>query len=239
MAITYNTSIVRNGLVLHLDAANKKSYPGSGTTWTDLSGNGNHGTLTNGPTFDSSNNGSIVFDGTDDRVNLNSSAQFGPDTNSFTIIVAYKTNINSARTIPSTIYGRYRYYLDHMYPSNTARFVYVKQEWETTGSFLVNSLSIGGLNPKGSWNIIAFSYIRTNDTGVIYGYTNGNYISSSSASRISSYPLNYEYIGNSQHSGINYYAFDGSISIVKIYNRALTATEIQQNFNAVRGRYGI
>ena len=60
--------IITNGLVLALDAANKKSYPGSGTVWSDLSGNANTGTLTNGPTFDSSNNGSIDFDGTDDFV---------------------------------------------------------------------------------------------------------------------------------------------------------------------------
>ena len=60
--------IVSNGLVLALDAADKNSYPGSGITWRDVSGNNNNGTLTNGPTFDSSNGGSIVFDGTNDFV---------------------------------------------------------------------------------------------------------------------------------------------------------------------------
>lgn len=60
-----------NGLVLCLDAGNTKSYPGSGTTWTDLSGRGNTGTLTNGPTYSSANGGSIVFDGTNDYVSTN------------------------------------------------------------------------------------------------------------------------------------------------------------------------
>ena len=60
--------IVRSGLVLHLDAARPASYPGSGTTWTDLSGQGNNGTLTNGPTYSSANGGSIVLDGTNDDV---------------------------------------------------------------------------------------------------------------------------------------------------------------------------
>ena len=63
-----------NGLVLALDAANTKSYPGSGTTWTDLSGRGNTGTLTNGPTYSSANGGSIVFDGTNDYVVVNNNA---------------------------------------------------------------------------------------------------------------------------------------------------------------------
>lgn len=66
MGIAYNTSIVRDGLVMHVDAANVKSYSGSGTTWSDLSGNGNHGTLVNGPTFNSSNNGIFSVDGASD-----------------------------------------------------------------------------------------------------------------------------------------------------------------------------
>ena len=68
MGVAYNPNIVTDGLVLCLDAANKRSYPGTGTTWTDRSANGNNGTLTNGPTFDSANGGSIVFDGTNDYV---------------------------------------------------------------------------------------------------------------------------------------------------------------------------
>ena len=64
-----NAPIVTDGLVFYVDAGNSNSYPGSGTTWTDLAGS-NDGTLTNGPTFDSGNGGSIVFDGTDDYVNF-------------------------------------------------------------------------------------------------------------------------------------------------------------------------
>ena len=73
MAISYNPSSVTSGLVLCLDAGNTKSYPGSGTTWTDLSGNGNTGTLTNGPTYSSANGGSFVFDGTDDYASISGS----------------------------------------------------------------------------------------------------------------------------------------------------------------------
>ncbi len=69
MGLIHSPSIVTDGLVLCLDAANSRSYPGTGATWTDLKG-GNNGTLENGPTFDAANGGSIVFDGTDDIVNV-------------------------------------------------------------------------------------------------------------------------------------------------------------------------
>ena len=70
MSTLQSGHIITDGLVIALDAANTKSYPGSGTTWSDLSGNSNNGTLTNGPTFNSRNGGSIVFDGVDDYVTL-------------------------------------------------------------------------------------------------------------------------------------------------------------------------
>ena len=74
MGVTYNNRIVTDGLVLCLDAASKRSYPGTGTTWTDLVGS-NNGTLVNGPTFDAGNGGSVVFDGSDDRVDCTSPSE--------------------------------------------------------------------------------------------------------------------------------------------------------------------
>ena len=70
MGLAHSPRIVTDGLVLCVDAANTKSYPGSGTTWTDISGKGHNGTLTNGPTFSSDNMGGIVFDGSNDAVTL-------------------------------------------------------------------------------------------------------------------------------------------------------------------------
>ena len=74
MAFNYSPRIIQDGLVLYLDAANTKSYPTTGTTWSDLSRRGNNGTLTNGPTFNSSNGGIIVFDGINNYVDFGSSA---------------------------------------------------------------------------------------------------------------------------------------------------------------------
>lgn len=96
MGIAYNTSIVRDGLVLHLDAANVKSYSGSGTVWNDLSGNGNDGTLTNGPLYSAGNNGYFTFDGSNDFISTNNySLDFGTD--SFTLAIWFKTSNNTQR----------------------------------------------------------------------------------------------------------------------------------------------
>ena len=70
MALAHSPSIVTDGLALCLDGANVKSYPGSGTTWKDLSGKGNDGTLTNGPTFSSDDGGSILVDGSNDFISI-------------------------------------------------------------------------------------------------------------------------------------------------------------------------
>jgi hypothetical protein len=92
MSIGYGPRVVTDGLVLALDAADTNSYPGSGTTWNDLSGNGNTGTLTNGPTYSSDNGGSIVFDGTNDYVPLVNNLG---DPQQFTIeFWAYPTELN-------------------------------------------------------------------------------------------------------------------------------------------------
>ena len=86
MGVTYNNRIVTDGLVLCLDAASKRSYPGTGTVWTDLKG-GNNGTLTNGPTFSSDNGGSIVFDASNDNELAHHTRVAGDDSNEFTCYV--------------------------------------------------------------------------------------------------------------------------------------------------------
>ena len=90
MALQYSPKISTDGLVLCLDAADRNSYPGTGTTWTDLSGNGNNGTLTNGPTFSSSNRGGISVDGTNDYINCGNGSTIQQTTNDFSISVWIK-----------------------------------------------------------------------------------------------------------------------------------------------------
>ena len=101
MAVQYAFGqIVTNGLVLALDAADRNSYPDSGTTWTDLSGNGSNGTLINGPTFSSVNGGSIVFDGLNDYVNISTPVNL---TNPSTICAFINTSVTTGSN--QVIYG--------------------------------------------------------------------------------------------------------------------------------------
>jgi hypothetical protein len=96
MALSHSPRIVTDGLVLCLDAANKRSYPGAGTTWIDLTANKNNGTLVNGPTFDSANGGSIVFDGTNDRVDCGATnAIIGNNPAAVSLITWFKTDNNT------------------------------------------------------------------------------------------------------------------------------------------------
>jgi hypothetical protein len=90
MGVYAGPEINESGLVLCLDAGNTKSYPGSGTTWTDLSGNGNTGTLVNGPTYSSANGGSIVFDGSNDYIQTNFNYSLTSSNTEFTCAAWYK-----------------------------------------------------------------------------------------------------------------------------------------------------
>ena len=101
MAFANGGRIVTDGLVLSLDAADQNSYPGSDTTWNDLSGNGNNGTLVNGPTFNSANGGSIVFDGTSQYIDCGSSSLLNFGTGNYTLGAWFKTNTSIRRTILS------------------------------------------------------------------------------------------------------------------------------------------
>ena len=106
--------IITDGLVLYLDAANSKSYPGSGTTWKDLSGKGNDSALTNGPNYRSTGMGSFLFDGTDDYSTLpyNSSMDNDYTTVSVWIKSTFVTGNNSYRFIFDSIGHKVIFYVD-------------------------------------------------------------------------------------------------------------------------------
>jgi hypothetical protein len=98
MAVSYNTSLVRNGLVLYLDAANKKSYSGTGTSWIDLSGNSNNATLENGAGYNANNNGTMSFDAIDDYANITNSSIGNFGTSNFSVNCWFKASSGSSGT---------------------------------------------------------------------------------------------------------------------------------------------
>lgn len=225
MGIGYNPRVVTDGLLLCFDAANIKSYPGSGTSWFDLSGKGNTGTLTNGPTYSSADGGTIVFDGTNDKV-VTTSISFTNYTFDF-----------FAKPIGNTLAGSTGYNTLAGY-SSTRRLL-----WDAIGNFgepghLLAQVGSGNIissfpATRNVWNHIAFTYNSSNITAT--WYINGVSAGSSSAAAQGTWNSQI-HIGN---YNANAYWMNGNISIVRIYNRALSATEISQNFNATRSRYGI
>jgi hypothetical protein len=215
--------VVQSGLVLNLDAGASTSYPGSGTVWTDLSGNGNTGTLTNGPTFNSANGGSLVFDGIDDRVTFASNPSL---TNQITVEVW--VNLNS--TTPNGtawILGRESSYR-LLYGSSSFQWVCatVNNGWYTTGTFAIASVSA----TSGIYQVVG-TYDGSNNRIYVNGtlITTGSSISGN-ISGGQNYVLFLSNVG-----GIDY--GKGNLYSHKLYNRALTASEISQNYNALKSRY--
>jgi hypothetical protein len=240
---------VQDGLVLNLDASNYLSYPRSGTTWTDLTGKGNNGTLTNGPTFSGGTTPSIVFDGANDYVR----APFETILNDCTIEVWF--NSNSIKTyqyllsIGKTNTNEYSFYLD----MNDTDYGSLAQTmwvyWNSggvpnsmvskTGSNVVNGTSYGDWNDS-TWRCYTFTRSVT-DSPYTKHYMNG--LEVTNVTRQSEQTTKF---GNGSGYEVTLAAyrsnnlnFSGNQSIVKIYNKVLSPQEIIQNFESQRVNYGI
>lgn len=214
MATNYSPKIVTDGLVLCLDAANPKSYPGTGTVWKDLSKNENNGTLVNGVGYNSGNLGSLVFDGVNDFV-----------TSSFTFTAG------QAVTILGWLYSTastsaYRNFVDTL--SNRPMIW-----WNTSGQIEFDTGS-GYTTPavyRNQWVYVGL--VKPSGSTIASYYVNGVFASNGGVtySVPASTPTWFNR-GGSQ-------TWIGNCSNASIYNRALTVQEIRQNFNSSRHRYGI
>jgi hypothetical protein len=229
MGIAYNPKIVTDGLVLALDAANPKSYPGSGTVWNDLSGRGNDGTLLNGVGYSSDNKGAMVFDGINDYVdcgNPDSLSSIGGTTNitasSWVYYTAYGGGGQSYSVI--TVKGNpWTWLLENL--SNKFRFRI------TAGGFDAN-VADPSTHLLNIWYNVAGTYDGIN----MKLYVNGVLINSKAQTGTLATNSATAKIGTFQGANYN---FTGKISNTLIYNRALTESEIQQNYLATKSRYGL
>ena len=226
--MNYGPKTTTNGLVFCVDAADKNSYPGSGTAWNDIGGNNYTSTLTNGPTFSNSNGGSILFDGTNDYV---VSSNFTPNFSTKTL-------------------------------SGWVKLSSVSQQ----GGGVVTLQSTDGLvfdsivyNETGQgWGFGSNGFSRTNWSGVsetstsvwvniTATYENSNYRMYRNGILIytltSFGALNFNFNSNVQlayrHLGGGSAFLAGNIANTFVYNRALSATEVLQNYNATKSRFGL
>ena len=205
--------IVQSGLVLNLDAGVSSSYSGSGTTWTNLIGGGNNGTLEGGAGYSSANGGSIVFDGTDDYVNCGT-----PSISVGKITVNAWIKMNAGSIIQHIVDSQFTSW--HLAILNSNRPYFFNGSTFHTNATLLT---------VGQWFMLTGVQGTTLDI-----YING-VLGQSIASNVNvtTYNVNLgRYQGGSR-------PFNGNIAQTQIYNRALSAAEVQQNFIATKGRYGI
>jgi len=227
-------AIVTNGLVLNLDAGFTPSYSQSGITWYDVSLGGNNGTLTNGPTFSSSNGGNILFDGVDDYAQITSpfgNVDWSSRAWSFSAWMKLNSlgdrclvNLNSANSTD--------YIVTNVFYSNGGSYWYfIKNSASTQTNFTT---------PGGTFttNEIFYFTMTYNGNGLstsnINFYKNGAQVTTNSGGSAG--------LGNMsglQIGGGNNYPMNGNVYNFLMYNRAISSSEVLQNYNAQKSRFGL
>jgi len=251
MAIFKNTPpIVTSGLVLSLDAANRRSYISGSTTWNDLSGNNNSGSLVSGSGYSNENGGAIVFDGVNDYVNLGDTTSLRLGTSNFTINLWFLTTNNNSDA--SLIVKRQSINPFNFISLGIGTFV----NTGGGGSSVTSSKKIRfGIRADNSNQYIAnttndiidgqwknITLIRNSGTVALYInsiiqsldviYNLGTSINSNIS--VSSYNWSVGAIGD---IGVQF--LNGSIPQVQVYNRALSAAEVKQNYDALKTRFNL
>jgi hypothetical protein len=230
-------NIVTNGLVLNLDAANPRSYPQpyNGTTWQNIApvSSSLTGSLVNGPLFSTSGSGCITFDGVDDSVDLGN----------ILFNSASATTIDMWVNFPSMSGGRYPMAKGSFGDGSAFTFAMITGFGPSGGGSSYIRFSMGNQYSVNSTNIEYgsliwnqwYNFTFTYDGAFVTGYRNAsNAISSplSGSLYTSTTPI---YLGRSKYGNYS----NSNISSFKIYNRALSASEVLQNFNATRARFGV
>lgn len=227
-----SNNIVNTNLFMNLDAASSLSYSGTGSTWSDLSGNGRNATLINNPTYSSLQNGYFHFTDTSFQYAITASV---PSLSNWTIEAWYRPTKSLVGKVTSIISNEFNLVnaLNYSLGNNNAPGSYALAGGFYNGAWR----STSGFTPSiNTWyqSVVSFN------GNIITQYTNG-----SSQSTLS-------YVGTSTTGGANRIArrwdesatvasnfFDGDISIVRIYNTALSSNQVLQNYNAIRGRYSL
>jgi len=235
--------IVTDGLVFAVDAANYESYTSGSTTWSDLAGN-NNGTLINGPTFDSGNGGSIVFDGTNDRVDIG----YTPEgQSSITICSWFKTTRTTRQVLVGAYSGTsgntnaFAINLNRGSSLNEQDSVLYFARIGTGTSNTQSSYATSTSLSNGNWHFLTVTHDLPTGTAVIN--MDGTDYSVTDTASSSSGPWGlFEFdsmIGANNIEGTAGVFVDGQVSCMSIYNRVLSSSEILQNYNALKGRFGL
>jgi hypothetical protein len=235
MSVNGGPNIIENGLVFSLDAADKTSYPGTGTAWNDLVGS-NNGVLTNGPTFSTDGKGSIVFDGVDDYSLRNSSLNLGDNFSVFAWVKPGNINIRNGIIGNSYTYsGRQGFFFgtgtNYSTSSNTF-FISIGSD-AAYGTAVNNTVTLN------RWNYLGGTV--SNGGSEFKLYVDGGQVNLAPLTLLTSgnitYPTNQLLIGGRVLSSPE--PWIGNIGMVQMYNRILTSNEILQNYNNTKSRFGL
>ena len=217
-------TIVTSGLVLNLDAGNIASYPGSGTVWNDLSGGSRNFTLINGVGYTTANGGALTFDGTDDRAE--SATVILPTANASPFTLEAFCQPNTTAPGYQTVLGTAGSFSQIGF--STTNFAAGRNGGG--GNTLYTSLASITAN---TWYHLAMTY---NGTTAVF-YLNGNQVFTGSIGTNGS--SNGVSLLGTYAAGASSERFSGRLAVARIYNVALSATEVAQNFSSARGRYGL
>jgi hypothetical protein len=231
MGASSGPNLIQDGLTFHVDASDNNSYPDTGTTWFDLVGNQN-GTLTNSPTFDSSNGGCFDFDGTNDHVVCGNNFSFldDPDANEFTITAW----INGAVGSDGTVFSK---------ADNSNRMVQLYTETDDTAIIKVGGTTITGTTvvADSTWHNVGM--VIRNDGGTFKAQLYVDGVADASEAAVgSTTATDRDFLIGARRGSDNSdvgYLFDGKIASVAIWNRALQINQLEQNFKMQKTRFGV
>jgi hypothetical protein len=224
---TFSNSIITDGLTMHLDAGNKNSYVGNGTTINDLTTYTYNGTLTNGPSY---SNGYITFDGIDDYITMGTAMDFATYTDGFTIdlwvyptAATFSSIFSSAWGTSGTQWQIYVWYNTSSQFGTTQRYSGNQNDFNTSNTFAINN-----------W----YNVVVTSNNSVCYIYVNGRDQVKSTTGQINNQDATREVrLGNFKNaSGVQY---NGRIGTCKVYNRPLHKAEILNNYYSTKSRFGL
>jgi hypothetical protein len=224
VSIRYNSSFVREGLVLFLDADNIKSYPGSGSTWFDISGNNNHCTLNNLPTWNAA--GYFSFNGSSNYGTITYSSTLNFSGGQTVLILINHSNTSGRPNPWNQAYGGSGTWTHE----GGGSFNYYYGNAGTNNNPYTSLAS--GSTPTNTW----YGMCSTRDISSIAWYQNATFQTSASnaygnlASDTNNITIGIGYTGN-------YWA--GNIALIMAYDRALNSTEVLTNYIGYRGRFNI
>ena len=223
MGLGHSPTIITDGLVFSLDAANSRSYSGSGTSWYEISGSGSTATLSNSPTFSSINNGGFIFNGSNQYATVPTASRFDFSTGSTTVTAWFKLTSSGYNCIVSKRNG-------------SGFQLYSNGGLYADGAGTAGKTSSQSVN-NGRIFCGAVVYDRASSLMRLYinGVEDGN-VALASTTLTDVAGVN---IGRATLGGGSADYFNGTIYQVQIYNKALNPKEMRENFELMISRYGV